>query len=122
MSAEVRYRAMQAGEASAVSALILASFDEFIGPDYEGDEGLDEFRRFAAPEAIEARAATDHQATFDCISSRQLLLVSRFYLAFVLSVGTLGSSFDRAGARLCQVGPLPRGAGMFDGAHFGWAV
>ena len=60
MSAEVRYRAMQAGEASAVSALILASFDEFIGPDYEGDEGLDEFRRFAAPEAIEARAAADH--------------------------------------------------------------
>ena len=60
MSADVRYRAMQAGEAEAVSALILASFDEFIGPDYEGEEGIAEFRRFAAPEAIAARAAGDH--------------------------------------------------------------
>lgn len=60
MSAEVRYRAMHAGEAEAVSALILASFDEFIGPDYEAEEGIAEFRRFAAPEAIAARAAGDH--------------------------------------------------------------
>lgn len=60
MSADVRYRAMQAGEAEAVSALILASFDEFIGPDYEGEEGIAEFRRFAAPEALAARAAGDH--------------------------------------------------------------
>ena len=60
MSAEVRYRAMQTGEAEAVSALILASFDEFIGPDYEGEEGIAEFRRFAAPEALAARAAGDH--------------------------------------------------------------
>ena len=60
MSADVRYRAMQAGEAEAVSALIRASFDEFIGPDYEGEEGIAEFRRFAAPEALAARAAGDH--------------------------------------------------------------
>ena len=59
MSAEVRYRAMRPGEAAAVSALILASFDEFIGPDYDG-EGVAEFRRFAAPAAIAERAAGDH--------------------------------------------------------------
>ena len=60
MSAAVHYRAMRPGEAAAVSALILASFDEFIGPDYEAEEGIAEFRRFAAPEALEARAAGDH--------------------------------------------------------------
>ena len=60
MSADVRYRAMGPGEAAAVSALILASFDEFVGPDYEAEEGVAEFRRFAAPEALEARAAGDH--------------------------------------------------------------
>lgn len=60
MSAALRYRAMRPDEAAAVSALILASFDEFIGPDYEGEEGIAEFRRFAAPEALTARAAGDH--------------------------------------------------------------
>ena len=59
MSGDVRYRAMRPGEAAAVSVLILASFDEFIGPDL-GAEGIAEFRRFAAPGAIEARAAEDH--------------------------------------------------------------
>lgn len=60
MSGAVRYRAMRPDEAASVSALILASFDEFIGPDYEGEEGITEFRRFAAPEALAARAAGDH--------------------------------------------------------------
>ena len=60
MSAGVRYRAMRPGEAAAVSALILASFDEFIGSDYEAEEGIAEFRSFAAPEALESRAAGDH--------------------------------------------------------------
>ena len=59
MSAELRYRAMRPGEAGAVSALILASFDEFIGPDHTAD-GIAEFRKFAAPEAIAPRAADDH--------------------------------------------------------------
>ena len=58
MGGDVRYRAMRPGEAAAVSALILSSFDEFIGPDL-GDEGIAEFRKFAAPGAIEARAAED---------------------------------------------------------------
>ena len=59
MSAEVRHRAMQPGEAAAVSALIRASFDEFIGPDYDA-EGIAEFRSFVAPEALAARAGGDH--------------------------------------------------------------
>ena len=60
MSGAVRYRAMRPEEAAAVSALILTSFDEFIGPDYEGEEGIAEFRKFAAPEALAARASDDH--------------------------------------------------------------
>lgn len=59
MSGGVRYRAMEPGEAAAVSALVLASFDEFISPEWT-DEGIDAFRRFAAPDAIEARTAEDH--------------------------------------------------------------
>ncbi len=59
MSAAVRYRAMQPGEAAAVSALVLSSFDEFIGPGYTA-EGIAEFRRFATPEALAARTAEDH--------------------------------------------------------------
>ncbi|MCE2515727.1 MAG: GNAT family N-acetyltransferase [Acidobacteria bacterium] len=59
MSAAVDYRAMRPGEAGAVSALIIASFDEFIGPDYDA-EGIAEFHGFAAPEALAARAAGDH--------------------------------------------------------------
>ncbi|MCY4658731.1 MAG: GNAT family N-acetyltransferase [Acidobacteria bacterium] len=59
MSAAVDYRAMRPGEAEAVSALIIASFDEFIGPDYDA-EGIAEFHGFAAPEALAARAAGDH--------------------------------------------------------------
>ena len=53
---DVRYRAMQPGEASAVSALIRASFDEFIRPEYTA-EGIAEFYRFASPEALAARDA-----------------------------------------------------------------
>lgn len=50
---------MGPGEAGDVSALILSSFNEFIGPEYT-DEGVAEFRRFVAPEALEARTADDH--------------------------------------------------------------
>ncbi|MCY4634059.1 MAG: GNAT family N-acetyltransferase [Acidobacteria bacterium] len=59
MTDGVRYRAMRPGEAAAVSALVLSSFDEFIGPELT-DEGNAEFRRFAAPDAIASRTAEDH--------------------------------------------------------------
>ena len=59
MSDSVTYRAMQPGEAAAVSALVLSSFNEFIGPEYT-DQGIAEFRKFVAPEAIEARALHNH--------------------------------------------------------------
>lgn len=59
MSDGVSYRAMRPGEGGAVSALVLSSFNEFIGPEYT-DEGIAEFHRFAAPEAIEARTAENH--------------------------------------------------------------
>ena len=59
MTERARYRAMRSGEAGAVSALILSSFDEFIGPQLT-DEGNAEFRRFVSPEALEARIAEDH--------------------------------------------------------------
>ena len=59
MTEGVSYRAMRPGEAGGVSELILSSFNEFIGPEYT-DEGVAEFRRFVAPEALAARTAEDH--------------------------------------------------------------
>ena len=59
MSDDVSYRGMAPGEAPAVSRLVLASFNEFIGPEYT-EEGIAEFRKFVEPEAIEVRAAADH--------------------------------------------------------------
>ena len=59
MPDEINYRAMRTGEADAVSKLILASFSEFIGPEYT-DQGIAEFRKFVAPAALTARSADNH--------------------------------------------------------------
>lgn len=59
MPDEVSFRAMRAGETAAVSELILASFSEFIGPEYT-DQGITEFRKFVAPSALEARSADNY--------------------------------------------------------------
>ncbi len=59
MSAAIEYRPMKADEAPAVSAMMIAAFDEFIAPDY-GPDGIAEFHDFAAPEAIVGRMAEDH--------------------------------------------------------------
>ncbi len=59
MSTPVDYRPMRVDEAPAVSAMVIAAFDEFIAPDY-GPEGIAEFHRFAAADALVARIAKDH--------------------------------------------------------------
>lgn len=59
MPDEVSFRAMRAGEGAAVSKLILASFSEFIGPEYT-EQGITEFRKFVAPSALEARSADNY--------------------------------------------------------------
>lgn len=56
---EVTVRLMETGEVDAVSALVLSSFEEFIAPEYT-EQGVAEFRRYAAPEAIRQRVDTDH--------------------------------------------------------------
>ena len=50
---------MTADEASAVAAMVIAAFDEFIAPDYT-PEGIAEFHEFVAPGALLARVAQDH--------------------------------------------------------------
>ena len=59
MPDEVSFRAMRAGESGAVSELILASFSEFIGPEYT-KQGIAEFRKFVDPSALEARSSDNH--------------------------------------------------------------
>jgi hypothetical protein len=48
------YREMNSGEEQVVCDLVKQVFDEYVGPDY-GQEGTDEFFRFANPNAIRAR-------------------------------------------------------------------
>tara|TARA_B100000029_G_scaffold96807_1_gene86994 strand:- start:312 stop:770 length:459 start_codon:yes stop_codon:yes gene_type:complete len=50
---------MVPGEASAVSKLILNSFSEFISSEYTA-EGIVEFKKFVAPEALNRRIAGNH--------------------------------------------------------------
>ena len=59
MSSTIDYRPMRPDEAPAVSAMIVEAFDEFIAPDY-GREGIAEFHRFAASDAIVARMTKNH--------------------------------------------------------------
>ena len=55
----ITYRAMKSGEEQRVSELILDSFGEFIGPEYSR-EGVDEFRKYVQPEALQQRSRADH--------------------------------------------------------------
>ena len=56
---DVTVRKMSSDEADAVSALVVASFDEFIGPEYD-ERGRTEFHRYAEPDAIRRRIRKDH--------------------------------------------------------------
>ena len=55
----ITYRAIEPGEEKKVSELVLESFGEFIRHEYS-QEGIDEFRRYAQPEALEQRSRADH--------------------------------------------------------------
>lgn len=57
--ADIQYRLMTARDAETVSALVLASFDEHIAPEYTPD-GIAAFRRYAAAEALRERSGKDH--------------------------------------------------------------
>ena len=59
MADDITVRMMRPDEADQVSALILSSFEEFIGPDYD-EQGVTEFRRYAEAEAIRERIGQDH--------------------------------------------------------------
>ena len=56
---DIRYRLMTSDDAEAVSALVLASFDEYIAPEYT-PVGVEAFRKFAAADALRERAGEDH--------------------------------------------------------------
>ena len=56
---DVRYRLMQPADAEAVSSLVLASFEEYIAPEYT-PVGVEAFRKFAGAEALRERAGADH--------------------------------------------------------------
>lgn len=51
---------MTPDDAEPIAALVLAAFDEFIAPDYTTEQGVAEFRRYAAAEALRRRAERDH--------------------------------------------------------------
>ena len=53
-------RMMTPDDAEGISALVLASFEEYIAPDYTDEQGVAEFRRYAEPEALRRRAEGNH--------------------------------------------------------------
>ncbi len=55
----ITYRVIEPGEEKKVSELVLESFGEFIRHEYS-QEGIEEFRRYAQPEALEQRSRADH--------------------------------------------------------------
>ncbi|MCU7853729.1 MAG: hypothetical protein KZQ80_16100 [Candidatus Thiodiazotropha sp. (ex Monitilora ramsayi)] len=50
----IAYQEMAAGEESAVCQLVAGIFNEYVAPDY-GQDGIDEFFRFADPDAMKER-------------------------------------------------------------------
>ena len=56
---DVHYRVMEPDEVAGVSALILAAFDEFVGPEYT-PQGVEEFQKYVQPDALAERTAQDH--------------------------------------------------------------
>ena len=59
MPEPISYRPMTAAETGPVSALIMESFDTYIGSEYS-PEGVEEFQRYVQPEAIGERVGDDH--------------------------------------------------------------
>jgi hypothetical protein len=51
---DIKYRFMKKGEEGRACALIEKVFNEFVAPDY-GQEGVDEFFKFANPQAMAGR-------------------------------------------------------------------
>ena len=59
MTDRIEYRAMQPSEERWVSALVVRSFQEFIGPKYPR-QGVRDFLAYADPEALRSRVAREH--------------------------------------------------------------
>ena len=65
----ITYRVIEPGEEKKVSELVLESFGEFIRHEYS-QEGIDEFRRYAQPEALEQRSRADHSVLVATLKGR----------------------------------------------------
>ena len=56
---DVRYRFMKPDEVVRISELIIAAFDEFIGPEYT-PQGIEEFRKYVQPNVLLERINQEH--------------------------------------------------------------
>ena len=65
----ITYRVIEPGEEKKVSELVLESFGEFIRHEYS-QQGIDEFRRYAQPEALEQRSRADHSVLVATLKDR----------------------------------------------------
>ncbi len=61
MDMDIKYRFMKKGEEGRACALIEKVFNEFVAPDY-GQEGVDEFFKFANPAAMAGRRGPEQVA------------------------------------------------------------
>ena len=59
VEASLLYRLMRSGEESAVCALVIRVFNEFVAPDYSYD-GVQEFLKYAEPNLLLERSQRNH--------------------------------------------------------------
>jgi len=98
-SASLVCRMMSLDDADGVSALIVSSFDEFIGHDYS-EQGIAEFRQYVDAEAIRQRIQHDH---FVMVAESEGILAGMIEIRDCNHVALLfvGKEFHRRGvARL----------------------
>ena len=109
MSEEIVYRAMNPGEKSEVCRLVVASFDEFIAPNYS-KEGIDEFSKYAQPDQLLKRSKENHfvlvaltgDKTIGMIEVRNNDHISMLFVSKKFHRRGVGAELMRRSLEICQ--------------------
>ena len=107
MTERVKLRLMQPGEEAEVCALVTRVFDQFVAPDLPA-EGVDEFYRFANPEALNARRQGGNQVVIAVADSRivgmlELQALKHIAMLFVEDRGKgTGRRLFEHGLQICR--------------------
>ena len=111
MSTPIIYREMNAGEEQTVCDLVEQVFNQFVAEDYE-KEGINEFFRFANPDAIKERIRSGNCVLVACqnvelVGMLEFSLPDRIALLFVSArhQGVAKNLLAKAVAKICSLNP-----------------